>query len=63
MAARAGWSLTAERVVKSPEGLDLPALLDRIESEMGNAAPEVSEVLCLGPVYFSSFRSDFARAR
>jgi 3-methyladenine DNA glycosylase AlkD len=40
-AARAGWSLTAERVEKSPEGLDLPALLDRIESEMGNAAPEV----------------------
>ena len=41
MAARAGWSLTAERVEKSPEGLDLPALLDRIESEMGNAASEV----------------------
>ncbi len=41
MAARAGWSLTTGRVVKSPEGLDLPALLDRIESEMGNAAPEV----------------------
>jgi 3-methyladenine DNA glycosylase AlkD len=41
MAARAGWSLTAERVVKSPEGLDLPALLDRIEAEMGNAVPEV----------------------
>lgn len=41
MAARAGWSLTAERVEKSPEGLDLPALLDRIESEMGSAAPEV----------------------
>ncbi len=40
-AARAGWSLSAERVVKSPEGLDLPALLDRIESEMGNAAAEV----------------------
>src|SRR5262249_55183000 len=40
-AARAGWSLTAERVVKSPEGLDLPALLDRIESEMGNANPVV----------------------
>jgi 3-methyladenine DNA glycosylase AlkD len=36
-AARAGWSLTAERVVKSPDGLELPALLDRIESEMGNA--------------------------
>ena len=40
-AARAGWSLTAERVVKSPDGLDLPALLDRIESEMADAAPEV----------------------
>ena len=41
MAARAGWRLTADRVEKNPEGLDLPALLDRIESEMGNAAPEV----------------------
>lgn len=40
-AARSGWSLTAERVVKSPEGLDLPALLDRIESEMGKADPVV----------------------
>jgi 3-methyladenine DNA glycosylase AlkD len=41
MAARAGWSLTAERVAKSPEGLDLPALLDRIESEMASADPAV----------------------
>jgi 3-methyladenine DNA glycosylase AlkD len=40
-AARAGWSLTSERVQKSPEGLDLPALLDRIESEMGGADPVV----------------------
>jgi len=40
-AARAGWSLTSERVGKNPDGLDLPALLDRIESEMGNAASEV----------------------
>lgn len=40
-AARAGWSLTAERVVKSPDGLDLPGLLDRIESEMGAADPVV----------------------
>ncbi len=40
-AARAGWALTAERVVKAPEGLDLPALLDRIESEMGSADPVV----------------------
>lgn len=40
-AARAGWSLTAERVVKRPEGLDLSALLDRLESEMGSADPVV----------------------
>ncbi|MFN0205491.1 MAG: DNA alkylation repair protein [Planctomycetota bacterium] len=39
--ARAGWSLTAERVVKSPEGLDITGLLDRIESEMGKADPIV----------------------
>jgi 3-methyladenine DNA glycosylase AlkD len=40
-AARAGWDLTAERVAKSPDGLDLPALLVRIESQMAVAAPEV----------------------
>lgn len=40
-AARAGWSLTSERIGKNPDGLDLPALLDRIEAEMGSAAPEV----------------------
>ena len=40
-AARAGWSLTSERIAKSPNGLDLPGILDRIESEMRDAAPEV----------------------
>lgn len=40
MAARAGWQLTAGRVAKEPDGLDLPALLDRIESEMDRAASE-----------------------
>lgn len=39
--ARAGWHLTAERVAKNPDGLDLPALLDRLEAEMTNAKPEV----------------------
>ncbi|HUG91266.1 MAG TPA: DNA alkylation repair protein [Planctomycetaceae bacterium] len=39
-AARSGWHLTAERVAKNPDGLDLPALLDRIESDMAGAAPE-----------------------
>jgi 3-methyladenine DNA glycosylase AlkD len=38
--ARAGWSLTSERIARSPQGLDLPAVLERIESEMGAAPPE-----------------------
>jgi 3-methyladenine DNA glycosylase AlkD len=51
-AARAGWSLSAERVVKNPDGLDLPALLDRIEKEMGAAAPEVQWTMnsCLAEI-------------
>jgi len=39
--ARMGWSLTAERVVKNPEGLDPKSLLDRIEAEMGQAPSNV----------------------
>lgn len=51
-AARAGWSLTSERVGKQPEGLDLPALLDRIESEMGGTAPEAQWTMntCLATI-------------
>lgn len=41
MCARLGWSLTSGRIVRSPEGLDIPALLDRIESEMPIAPSEV----------------------
>jgi 3-methyladenine DNA glycosylase AlkD len=40
MAARAGWNLTTQRIVKNPEMVDIPALLDRIENEMATAAPE-----------------------
>ena len=40
-AARAGWHLTASRVNKSADDLDLSALLDRIEKEMPKAMPEV----------------------
>lgn len=39
--ARAAWSLTADRITKTPDGLDLPSLLDRLEAEMGSAAPEI----------------------
>lgn len=38
-AARAGWSLTAGRVARDAKGLDLTALLDRIEKEMPMADP------------------------
>lgn len=35
--ASAGWALTAERVAKKPQGLDLAGLLDVIEAEMTDA--------------------------
>ena len=40
MTKRAGWSLTAGRIARDPDGLDLAALLDRIEKEMPKAAPQ-----------------------
>lgn len=52
MAGRAAWRLTAGRVAKDPAGLDVVALLDRIESEMGDAAPEVQWTMnaCLAEI-------------
>lgn len=35
--ASAGWALTASRVAKNPDGLDLPGFLDRIEANMKDA--------------------------
>ncbi|MEV0324384.1 DNA alkylation repair protein [Streptomyces sp. NPDC050658] len=35
--ASAGWALTADRVVKKPEGLDLAVLLDTVEAGMKDA--------------------------
>ena len=59
-AARAGWQLTAGRVAKSPEGLDLEALLDRIEKEMPAAATEVRWTMnmCLAEIgiHFPKYR-------
>ncbi|MCX5688529.1 MAG: DNA alkylation repair protein [Planctomycetota bacterium] len=40
-ALRAGWHFTASRVNKGADGLDLAALLDRIEKELPKAKPEV----------------------
>jgi 3-methyladenine DNA glycosylase AlkD len=42
LVGRAGWSLTTDRVVKKPDGLDLPALLDQIEREL-KATPEAKQ--------------------
>jgi 3-methyladenine DNA glycosylase AlkD len=39
-AARAGWNLTASKVGKAADGLDLSGLLDRIEAEMADAPSE-----------------------
>ena len=51
-AARHGWGLTAERVDKDPAGIDVGALLDRIEREMGTAAPPVQWTMnsCLAAI-------------
>ncbi|MDA2814264.1 DNA alkylation repair protein [Nocardiopsis sp. RSe5-2] len=35
--ASAGWALTADRVAKKPDGLDLGGLLDTVEAEMKDA--------------------------
>jgi 3-methyladenine DNA glycosylase AlkD len=52
MLARAGWSLTAERIAKSPDGLDLSGLLDRIDAEMGGAPVPVQWTMnfCLAEI-------------
>jgi hypothetical protein len=52
MTTRMGWSLTTERVLKDPEGLDFTAILDRLEAEMPGA-PTVSQWtmnFCLGEI-------------
>lgn len=51
-AARSGWYLTGERAADDATGLDLPALLDRIEREMAKAAPEVQWTMnsCLAKI-------------
>lgn len=52
MAARAGWRLTAGRVARNPEGLDIEALLQRIEREMGTADPLIQWTMntCLAEI-------------
>ncbi len=56
LAARIGWGLTAQRVVKQPEELDLAALLDRIESDLATEAPESQWTMntCLAEIGITS---------
>lgn len=50
--ASAGWALTADRVVKKPEGLDLAGLLDVIEAQMQDAPERLQRVMntCLAQI-------------
>lgn len=50
--ASAGWALTAERVRKKPEGIDLAGLLDLIEARMKTAPDRLQWAMndCLGHI-------------
>lgn len=50
--ASAGWALTSERVVRSPQGLDLAGLLDQIEAEMAEASERLQWAMnhCLAQI-------------
>ena len=67
MAARAGWSLTAERIAKHAEDLNLTALLDRIERELAGAAAEpqwtMNVALANIGIHHPQYRARACRAR
>lgn len=50
--ASAGWARTADRVVKGPDGLDLPGLLDTVEAELKDAPARLQWAMntCLAQV-------------
>ncbi|GAA4603144.1 3-methyladenine DNA glycosylase AlkD [Actinoplanes octamycinicus] len=53
--ASAGWALTTERVARRPDGLDLAALLDRVEAEMKDAPDRLQWAMnhCLAQIGIS----------
>lgn len=57
-AARSGWSLTAGKIAKGAEGIDLEKLLDRIEKEMPKAAPEVQWTMNTALAYIGIYYPD-----
>lgn len=50
--ASAGWALTTNRVVKSPDGIDVKNLLNRIEADMKDAPDRLQWAMntCLGNI-------------
>jgi len=59
--ASAGWVLTTERVAKSPDGLDVPGLLDLVEAHMKDA-PErlqwaMNECLATIGIHHAEYRA------
>lgn len=54
--ARAGWSLTHERITKQPDGLDFGQVLDRLEAELPTAPPEAQWTMnfCLAAIGIAS---------
>lgn len=60
-AARSGWSLTAEKIAKDPAGLDLDQLLDRIEKEMPQAAPETQWTMNTALAYIGIHHPQYRR--
>lgn len=49
---RCGWSLTTDKVLKNPDGMDMSAMLDKIEREMGSVSKHVQWMMnyCLASI-------------
>lgn len=60
--ARTGWSLTTERVSKSPDGLDIAGVLKRIDNELATAPEPARWTMnfCLGElgIHHAEFRDE-----
>ena len=51
MVARSGWSLTYQKIGKSPDELDLKGILDRIENDLASSPPEVQWTMNVALAY------------
>lgn len=57
--ARLGWGLLAGKIATNSEGIDYPALLSRIETEMPVALPEVKWTMNTALAYIGIYQSSF----